>query len=331
MINTNRKYNVGLDIHEEWFYGTILTKEGELVTEGTVKYSKEGIQNFLGSFPSTDIIIAIESCGLSRGVYSLLNELGYEVVLANAKKTHDIAGCKKTDKVDSRTLADLLRTGYLPIVYAPDENVQKLRDITRHRARLVRTRAKYQTMIKSYLSRDGKKFPGNWNKKTMSELKKMDPLIETFVNVIEVVNEQIKKINRNIKRIAQCNYLVQILATMPGIGEYSAILIVGEIGDIKRFDNPKSLVRYAGLCPGIYQSGNKTYDTIETANNQWLKWIITECSGRATLLNKRYMKYFLRVRKRKGFRVARRALARKMIIDIWHMLSKEESFNKSVS
>jgi transposase len=327
----NKKYNVGLDIHEEWFYGTILTEQGELITEGRVKYSKEGLQNFLGSFPSTDIIIAIESCGLSRGVYALLNELGYEVVQANAKKTHDIAGCKKTDKVDSRTLADLLRTGYLPIVYAPDEKVQKLRDITRHRARLVRTRTKYQTMIKSYLSRDGKKFPGKWNKQTMAELKKMDPLIETFVNVIEVLNEQIKNVNRNIKNIAKSNYLVKILTSMPGIGEYSAILILGEIGDIKRFDNPKSLVRYAGLCPGVYQSGNKTYNAIEIANNKWLKWIITECSGRTTLLDQKYMKYFLRVKKRKGFRVARRALARKMIIDIWHMLSKEEEFNKSVS
>jgi transposase len=331
LINKNKKYNVGLDIHEEWFYGTILTKEGELVTEGNVKYSKEGIQNFLGSFPSTDIIIAIESCGLSRGVYTLLNELGYEVVQANAKKTHDIAGCKKTDKVDSRTLADLLRTGYLPIVYAPDENVQKLRDTTRHRARLVRTRAKYQTMIKSYLSRDGKKFPGKWNKKTMAELKKMDPLIETFICVIEVLNEQVKQVNKMIKKIAQSNYLVQLLVTIPGIGEYSAILVLGEIGDIKRFDNPKSLVRYSGLCPGVYQSGNKTYDIIDNANNKWLKWIIIECSSRATLLDKKYMKYYLRVKKRKGFRIARRSVARKMIIDIWHILTKEEPFKRSVS
>jgi len=217
------------------------------------------------------------------------------------------------------------------MVYAPDDNIIKLRDITRHRARLVRTRSKFQITIKSYLSRDGKKFPGNWNKKTMAELKEMDPLIENFVNVIEVVDEQIKKVNKKIKKIAQSNYLVQLLMTMPGIGEYSAILILGEIGDIKRFDNPKSLVRYAGLCPGVYQSGNKSRDTIENANNKWLKWIITECSGRTALLDKSYMKHYLRVKNRKGFKIARRSVARKMMTDIWHMLSKEETFRKSVS
>jgi len=115
---------------------------------------------------------------------------------------------------------------------------------------------------------------------------------------------------------------------MPGIGEYSAILILSEIGDIKRFNNPKSLVRYAGLCPGIYKSGNKSRDTIENANNKWLKWIITECSGRTALLDKSYMNHYLRIKNRKGFKVARRSVARKMITDIWHMLTKEESFKK---
>jgi transposase len=51
---------------------------------------------------------------------------------------------------------------------------------------------------------------------------------------------------------------------MSGIGEYSAILILGEIGDIKRLKAPKALVSYAGLCPGIYQSGN----TEKTERNQ---------------------------------------------------------------
>ena len=326
-----RKYNVGLDIHEDMFYGTVLNEQGDIITEGPVKYSKEGIQNFLGSFPSTDVSIAIEACGLSRGVYQLLTELGYKVVQTNPKKVHEIAGKKKTDKVDSRTLADLLRTGYLPIVYMPKDNILKLRDITRHRARLVKTRAKYQTMIKSYLSRDGKKFPGKWNKQTMEELKGIDPLIENFVNVIEVIDEQIKQVNKKNKSIARCNYLVQLLMTMPGIGEYSAILILGEIGDIKRFDSPKSLVKYAGLCPGIYQSGNKSYDTIDNANNKWLKWILTECGGIAAKVDENYMKHYFRVKKRKGFKIARRSVARKMITDIWYMLTKEEPFSKSGS
>ena len=225
--NTGKEYNVGLDIHENGFFGTIMDNQGAILATGKVPYSAEGIKNFLGWLPSTEVIIAIETCGLARGVYKLLTELGYEVVIANPVKTHQIAGNKKTDKVDSETLADLLRTGYLPKIYVPSEDVIKLRDIARHRVRLVRSRTRLQLMIRSYLVKDGKKPPANWNKQTMAWLKEIDPMIENFVNIIEITNEQIKQVERNIKRIAHNKYLVQLLMTIPGIGEFSAILIIG--------------------------------------------------------------------------------------------------------
>ena len=331
MTNLARKYNVGFDIHEEEFYGTVMDKEGNITTEGTVKYSKDGIQSFLGCFPSTDIIIAIEACGLSRGVYKLLTELGYEVVLANPARIKSMPGDNKTDKIDSKRLADLLRVGYLPMTYMPSEDIIKLRDISRHRAQLVRMRAMTKTRIKSYLSRDGKKFPGKWNKNTLAELKEMDPMIANFVNIIELLNEQIYHVEKKIKQISSCSYKLQLLKTIPGIADVSAMLILGEIGDIKRFNNPKSLVNYAGLCPGVSQSGKKSHDVINMANNKWLKWMITEVSSRAAMLDKRYLKHFVRVNKRKGYAIARRSVARKMMTDIWHILTKEEPFKRSES
>ncbi len=97
--------------------------------------------------------IAIEACGIWRGAYNILRELGYEVKLANPKITHDIASGKKMDKVDAKTLADLLRTNYLPEVYIPDDDILQLRDLTRHKANLTRLRVKVQEKIKGYLLR----------------------------------------------------------------------------------------------------------------------------------------------------------------------------------
>ena len=101
----DKRYSVGLDIHEEDFYGNIMTKQGQEITEGPVKYSEQGVQNFLGFLPSTDVIIAIEACGISRAVHKLLTKMGYEVVVANPKKTHDIAGKNKTDRIDAKVIA----------------------------------------------------------------------------------------------------------------------------------------------------------------------------------------------------------------------------------
>jgi transposase len=329
--NDDDKFYVGFDIHKSNFYGTIMDKHGEVLAEGNVKYSKEGVQGFLGFIPSTRLKIAIEACGLSRGVQKLLEDLGYDVVQANPLKTNRIAGDKKTDKVDSKTLADLLRTGYLPIVYVPSDEINKIRDIARHRARLVRMRAGNKVRIKSYLRRDGKEFPGGWTKETLARLKEMGPMIGDFVDIIEVLDEQIKQLEKEIRSIARSNYNMVLLQTIPGIGEISAFLIYGEIGDIRRFDNPKSLVNCAGLCPGVYQTGNTNYDVINKANNKWLKWILTECAGRAAMFDNRYLKHFSKVNKRKGWKVARRSLGRKMLTDIWHILSKNEPYRYSES
>ena len=113
------KLYIGFDIYEKGFIGTIMNLQGKIIATGSIQYSKEGIQNFLGCFSSSKIKIGIEACSLWRGVFNLLTELGYEVVLADPLQTHRIAGKKKTDKVDLKTLADLLRTGYLPKVYIP--------------------------------------------------------------------------------------------------------------------------------------------------------------------------------------------------------------------
>jgi len=321
-----KKWFAGLDIHMEKLYGTVLNKQGEIIVQGSLPNSKLGIQSFFAGLSSSKLVVAIEACGLWRGAYNMLTELGYDVVLANPLKTHQIAVGKKTDKVDSRILADLLRTGYLPLVYIPGEDVLKLRDIARHRARLVRVRTSLQSKIKSHLNQSGLKFKKGWSRKNLEYLKTLDPLVASFVHVIEVVSEEIKKVTSEINRVAGSLRLACLLQTVPGIGRFGSLMILGEIGDVRRFPNPKSLVSYAGLCPGVYQSGDRCFGVVNRSCNRWLKWIVTECSGRAARMNNRYMRHYCQVKHRKGFRVARRSVARKMLTDIWYILSREEPF-----
>ena len=117
------KLYVGMDIHEKTITGTAMTENGEIQFRKTIPNTREAVQCFLSGVPSPQVKIAIEACDLWRGVYKMLRELGYHVVLANPLKTRQIAGAKKTDKVDSKTLANLLRTRYLPEVYIPKDDI----------------------------------------------------------------------------------------------------------------------------------------------------------------------------------------------------------------
>ena len=110
------KLSGGIDIHKEKLVGCIMDENGNITRDHIFPYSKEAIERFLCGISSSEITIALEACGMWRGVYMILSELGYNVKLANPKKTHDIACNKKTDKVDAKILADLLRTNYLPEV-----------------------------------------------------------------------------------------------------------------------------------------------------------------------------------------------------------------------
>jgi len=319
----------GIDIHKETLAGCIMDKDGKITREHTFSSSKKAIEKFLLNISSSEITIAIEACGMWRGIHKILTELGYEVKLANPKKTHDIAGSKKMDKIDAKTLADLLRTHYLPEVWIPDEQTLQFRDLTRHKSNLTRLRTQVQGKIRGYLLRKGAKYGKLSKEETLTILAEEDPDIKNLVHVYQCIKDEEREVIRRIKRISQNMKETTMLMSMPGIAEFSSLMILAEIGDIKRFHSSKELVSYAGLCSGIYQTGTTERTVHNTAVNKWLKWIIYECSGRALMLDQRFQNYYYKIKEKKGFETARRATARKMLTIIWYMLSNGEPYRAS--
>jgi transposase len=323
------KLYCGIDLHKENLTGCIMDKDGKIIRKHIFPSSKEAIERFLYGIPNSEITIAIEACGLWRGTYNVLTELGYKVKLSNPKKTHDIACKKKTDKVDARILADLIRTNYLPEVWIPDEQTLKIRDITRHKSNLTRLRVSVQQKIKAYLLLKGKKYSKLWNEKSLSKLAEEDQDINNLVNVYLCLKKEEKEVLNRIKKTARSKRETNLLMSMTGIGNLSSLMILAEIGDIKRFKTPKELISYAGLCPGIYQTGSTERNVKNNAVNKWLKWIVYECSGRAIMLDSRFQEYFYKIQQRKGYQTGGRAAARKMITIIWYMLTNEEPYRAS--
>lgn len=323
------KLYVGLDIHQETLTGTAMNKEGKIRFYGTIPNTREAVQCFFSGIPSPQVTIAIEACDLWRGVYKTLTEFGYHVVLANPVKTHQIAAAKKTDKVDSKTLANLLRTGYLPQLYIPPEDILIVRDLTRHRVQLVREKQRLQCMIKSCLRKEGIPVPDKWNKETQEFFRNVSPYTFRFMEIIDSITKQMKRAEREIKALAYNTHLSNLLQTVPGIAEFSSLLILGEIGDIRRFHHPKKLVSYAGLCPGVYQSGSTCYPTKNRACDKLLKWIMYVCSGRARKMDTKYKDHYWKVYRKKGKKVAERSTAREMLTDVWHILWYEKPFYPS--
>jgi transposase len=330
-MDIGQEVYIGLDTHRETIHGTALKPDGELICSINFPNNPEALKEFMKGFYPWYSHIAIEACNFWNGPYKTLRELGYKIKLANPVKTSQIAKDKKTDEEDSKILADLLRINYLPEIYLPADEIIALRDLTRHKINFMRFRVKIQNKIKAHLSRNGIYYNSKlWNKNGIAWLKGLkDYEIDSYLRFFESAAKEEDSAKRKIEKIAMNKEETALLKTIPGIGYYGAAIIFAEIGDITRFPTPKHLQAYSGFSPGISQSGTKTRMPKRINVNYWLKFIIGQCAGRTTLKKGKLQKHYFKIRKKKGWKTARKSTGRLMLSIIWHVLTEKIPYQES--
>src|SRR5919106_6547698 len=161
----------------------------------------------------------------------------------------------------------------------------ELRDIVRHKAALVRMRTKLKNKVHSITLMKGMDISvvtgtHTFTKEYIEKLRELDDYrINGYLRVIESLNIQIDTISKKILLLAKEDEMAKLLMTIPGIGYYSALLIVSEIDDINRFPDSYHLCSYAGLVPSTHSSGGVTYhDRITKTGSKYLRRVLLECS-----------------------------------------------------
>ena len=263
--------DIGIDLGKRKSY-VVMEDGGEVVKEGYTETSKKGFEEFFGDVAHANVVV--EASSSTNRVAALLE--GHNLTVANPMKVRIIAqSVKKTDKIDAHTLLDLYKKDYLPKSWLPDHKTRDLRDLCRNRDFLVRQRTAVKNRIRYLMYTEGAEFSG-FNRHSMSELKR-HPMLNTLACQLQSLNCQICENNRQISREVKGNPYAQVLYSIPGIGEYSALAISSEIGDISRFENAPALSAYAGLVPRIRQSGNREWKGRIIKGNTYLKTILVEC------------------------------------------------------
>lgn len=239
-----------------------------------------------------------------------------------------------------KTLAYLLRADLLPEAYILSRETRDLRELLRYRASLVKLRTQVKNKIHAILSKNGISSPYSdlFGRNGLQFLQGMElrscyrQALDGYLATIGQLNDLLKAVSHEIDQRAKLDDQAQLLMTMPvmtmpGVGSYSALLILSEIGDIRRFPDAKHLVSYAGLAPRVRSSGGKThYGRITKQGSHWLRWILIEISHHAIRGSTTFRQLYQRVCKKHGKNTARVAVARKMLCVIYHMLIKKEEF-----
>jgi transposase len=282
--------------------------------------------------------IALEATGHWYYFYELLEDIGHKIHLAHPIKTRAIAEAKiKTDRIDSSILAHLLRADLLPTSYIPPKQIRDIREVLRYRASLVSLRTSIKNKIRAILSKNGITIKKSdiFGKKAIKQLKGLQLrdcykiALEGYIRVGEAINELLKEVSKWIESVVDETEEARLLMTIPGIGYYSALLIVSEIGDIRRFPSARKLCSYAGLVPSVHSSGGRTrYGSITKQGSRWLRWILIELSYHFVNGSTRMRRIYWRVRDRHGANTAKVAVAREMLKVIYYVLRDRRPYIK---
>lgn len=331
-------YALGIDLHKKFAYWTLINEHRDVLWEGKVVTEAKATVRALECLPVSPeqcraVIEPIESWGWYA---DLLESQGVEMKLANPLQVSLIAKSRlKHDKVDSKILAELLRAGFLPTSYLAPRHIRDLRELLRSRVCLVRMQTRIKNRIHGILTKHGLKspvsdlfgtkglqwlvaqtFPSDW-------ARERDSLLRVFA----AIRQELVTYNSEIAERAEKDPEAQLLTTLPGFGPFLALLVKAEVGTFARFSSPSKIASYAGVVSSSRSSGGALrYGRITKQGSGYLRWALVQAATHVRPGWGRLWYFYKRIRSKKGVKIARVALAHKLLIVAWYLVRKREPY-----
>lgn len=329
-------YYLGIDCHKRFSYVTALNEAGQVKFKGKIGNSREDFQALLSGF-GEECKATIET-GYDWGImFDLLRDLGVKVVLAHAGKIEMITkNPQKTDKRDSLILAQLLKADLIPAVYAPPLDIRQKKSVIRERQFYVKIRTMMKNKVHKLLFRNGITLDGYSDAFGKAGRQYMEEavlpatekqILDNELEMIDTVNAKARLMEKSIKEETKDNKYVDLIKTVPGLGEILSRTIALEIIDVSRFANAKKLASYCGVVPSEHSSGeNIARGSIIKSCNTHLKEALVEGAWGAIRKSGYFRRLYENVKSRRGGYKAIVAVARQMAEIIFHVLKENRPY-----
>ena len=290
--------------------------------------------------------IAIETVGNWYWMVDEMERAGHVALLTNAGKAKAMMGqINKTDKLDAKGLALLLRNGTLPSIWIPPGELRDQRELPRMRMTLVRMKTQLKNRIHASLAKYAIQidevrdvFVTAGRKLLEKRILELPPqtghCVEKQLELLDDVEDQIKETEIQIKTIIQDTPAMKLLMTLPGVGMILSFVIALEVGDLNRFSGPDRLASYAGTVPRVKASGVKIFHgPVRSDVNRYLKWAFIEAANTIVIYHKRWTGrhvacLYARLREKRGHSKAIVAVAKHLAEATYWVLKKEGSYRE---
>ena len=327
---------IGMDIHRT-FGEVVFWEDGRLRSEGRIDMTRSGLEGFGRTLRADDEVV-IEATGNAMAVVRVLGPYVARVIVANPLQVKAIAHARiKTDKIDAGVLASLRAADFLPEIWLPDVETERLRRLVARRDQVVRHRTRIKNEVHSILhahliprcphaelfGRLGRAWLGR-QPLPADEL----AAIDRHLRELDRLGEDLTVLDREVAQAAIGDPGVKRLLTISGINLTVAVGLMAAIGDVSRFASPQKLVSYLGLNPRVRQSGLglAQYGRISKQGRAHARAMLVEAAWAAAKAPGPLRAFFLRIRARRGLQIAAVATARKLAVLCWHLLTKEADY-----
>ena len=334
---------IAFDSHRRY---TLAEREG--IADGSARqqridHRRGAIRDYLSSC-QVGTAVAVEATGNWYWIIEEIEQAGLRPLLVHPRKAKLMMGMiNKTDKLDVHGLNRLQRNQTLPTVWVPPRALRDLRELTRTRMVLTRQRTQLKNRLTSTLAKYGLGVQGRSDVFGVAARRQWPGLLEQLpehtrfcatqlLDELDQVCERIAGMEKRLNGVVQGHSGMQLLLSMPGIGQILSPVIALEIGDVSRFPDAEHLASYAGTTPRVHSSGDKTrYGRLRPDVNRYLKWAFIEAANTIALQHRRQpdrhvSQLYSRLKNRKGHAKAIGAVARHLAEATWHLLTKQESY-----
>ena len=286
---------IGLDVHKDSIAVAIAPQNStEVRRYGIIGGTLQAVDNLLKRLakPNLELRFVYEAgpCGFVLCRHLRSKGIHCDLVCPSLipKKASDRV---KTDRRDADQLARLYRAGELTPIHVPDQEDEAIRDLIRARTAAVCDQRRARNRLKGFLLRLGFRYTGktSWNdahKRYLSGLLMPRPaqqiVFQEFIHAVDDAAERVARLNTAVADALpgwKWEPVVRALMSLRGMQELSAMTVIAEVGDLSRFENPRSLMHFFGLTPSEHTSANKRVQgPITKCGNPHCRRVLTEAA-----------------------------------------------------
>ena len=315
-------FYTGIDLHKFTSYLTTVDSSGTIVKQENLKNAAHNFVQYFKSLPG-EHKATVESTMTWYWLNDLLSSLNISLVLAHAKYVKAIAYAKvKTDKVDSHTLAQLLRMDYIPAAYKISKDKRTLRDALRARLKIVQRHTSVTNSMQLLLAK--------YNFDSPTQLSGIPEFqYQQLSEVEQLLNEQTLDLEKQLYPFLIPDEDIQRLLWIPGIGKMNAFTILLEVDDIRRFPDVKNFFSYCRLVPSARNSGGKSKQRTSKDGNKYLKVAFSDAAVHALQYYPVIRNYNNSLKRKKNKFVAKTIIAKEIAQIVFYTLKCKTDFNNT--